>query len=242
MHLPPLTQFHRLPRFVGDYLRYRRQATEQNTRLPVLKDWNPRMEEATPDTPFDAQYLYHCSWAARQLAERQPARHVDISSSLWFVGIASAICPIEHYDYRPPELGLPNVSVGACDLTKLPFADGSLQSLSCMHVVEHVGLGRYGDHLDASGDRKAMAELQRVLAPGGTLLFVTPVGRPRIVFNSHRIYAYEEIQAQFATLRTENFSLITDGRNGRKFINNADPALVAQQKYGCGCWAFVRPN
>ncbi len=33
-----------------------------------------------------------------------------------------------------------------------------------MHVVEHVGLGRYGDPLDPDGDLKAIAELKRVTA------------------------------------------------------------------------------
>jgi len=47
-----------------------------------------------------------------------------------------------------------------------------------MNVVEHVGLGRYGEPLDPEGDIKAMRELRRVLAPGGSLLFVVPVGRP----------------------------------------------------------------
>jgi hypothetical protein len=36
-----------------------------------------------------------------------------------------------------------------------------------MHVVEHIGLGRYGEPMDEQGDLKAIEELKRVLAPGG---------------------------------------------------------------------------
>ena len=107
-----------------------------------------------------------------------------------------------------------------------------------MHVIEHVGLGRYGDALDPQGDRKAMAELSRVLAPGGVFLFATPVGRPRTVFNAHRIYSYEEIISAFPDLTVESFALITDGKHGSKLVFDADPAQVAEQKYGCGCWVF----
>jgi SAM-dependent methyltransferase len=199
------------------------------------------MEDATSTTSFDTHYLYHCSWAARELAKRLPNAHVDFSSSLWFVGIGSAICPIEHYDYRPPNLVLPNLNVGSCDLTQLPFADRTLHSVSCMHVVEHIGLGRYGDRIDAAGDRRAMSELAPVLAPGGVLLFVVPVGQPRVIFNAHRIYSYDDIVEAFPDLQVESFSLITDKRNGGKFIADADPALVPAQKYGCGCWIFRRP-
>ncbi len=46
---------------------------------------------------------------------------------------------------------------------------------SCMHTIEHIGLGRYGDPLDAVGDQTALSELQRVVAPGGSLLIVVPV-------------------------------------------------------------------
>ena len=80
---------------------------------------------------------------------------------------------------------------GQTDICALPFADGSIQSLSCMHVVEHVGLGRYGDPLDPMEIEWQCSELQRVLAPGGDLLFVVPVGKPRIMYNAHRIYSYD---------------------------------------------------
>ena len=210
--------------------------------MPLWSDGRPLLEDATATTGFDTHYLYHCSWAVRELAKRRPERHIDFSSSLWFVGLGSAICPIEHYDYRPPDLSLSDVKVGACDLMELPFADGAFNSVSCMHVIEHIGLGRYGDQLDPLGDRKAMAELLRVLAPGGRLLFATPVGRPRIMFNAHRIYSYDEIVQAFPDLEVESFALITDGRHGGRLIMNADPAQVADQKYGCGCWVFRRPD
>jgi hypothetical protein len=63
-----------------------------------------------------------------------------------------------------------------------------------MHVIEHIGLGRYGEALDPDGDLKAIRELVRVLAAGGNLLVVVPVGRPRIQFNAHRIYDYVEFR------------------------------------------------
>jgi predicted SAM-dependent methyltransferase len=67
----------------------------------------------------------------------------------------------------------------------------SIESLSCLHVLEHVGLGRYGDTLDASGDRKAAAELMRVLAPSGRLLMVLPMNEnPCVHFNAHRFYSF----------------------------------------------------
>jgi len=149
---------------------------------------------------YDAHYVHHTAWAARVLAETKPKKHVDIGSLLYFSTILSAFVNIEHYDMRPTDLFIPGLFIGQADLMALPFEDNSIESLSCMHVVEHCGLGRYGDPLDPDGDLKAMRELQRVLAPGGQLLFVVPVGKPEIVFNAHKIYDPKQILKVFEGL------------------------------------------
>ena len=104
--------------------------------------------------------------------------------------------------------------------------------------MNHIGLGRYGDPLDPEGDLKAMRELARVLAPGGSLLFAVPVGRPRLLFNGHRIYAYAQVQEAFADLELAEFSLILDDSQPGGLVRNADPARVGEQKHGCGCFHF----
>lgn len=104
-----------------------------------------------------------------------------------------------------------------------------------MHVVEHIGLGRYGDPLDPNGDLSAIAELCRVLATGGNLLFVAPVGRPKVCFNAHRIYSFEQVAGYFDGLHIMEFALVDD--RGR-FEVGADPGRVKDQQWSCGCWWF----
>jgi SAM-dependent methyltransferase len=87
-------------------------------------------------------------------------------------------------DVRPLDADIEDLEPIAGSVLELPFADRSLPSVSCLHVAEHIGLGRYGDPLDPAGTRKAIAELQRVTAPGGQLLFSLPVGRQRLCFNA----------------------------------------------------------
>ena len=227
---------------------FRRELTEfrrlsdasQQPRL-TIDEIQPHMNDATTENWFDRHYIYHTGWAARVLADTKPASHVDVGSSLYFVGIASATTRIEHLDYRPPHIeGLSGVTVSHANLTALPFENNSIQSLSCMHVLEHVGLGRYGDPIDPEGDLKAMKELQRVLAPGGRLLFVVPVGRPRVVFNAHRVYSFETVVESFPQLRLKEFSLIPDNLESGGLIRNADPSDVPSQEYACGCFLFER--
>lgn len=201
------------------------------------KDKYPCLDEATANTGFDAHYVYHPAWAARILAIIKPEYHIDISSTLHFSTMVSAFIPVRFYDYRPPILQLYNLQCDFIDLNSLPFETNSITTLSCMHTVEHIGLGRYGDTLDPDGDLKAIKELKRVVKPGGTLLFVVPVGQTRLIFNAHRIYSYSQVREYFPEFTLKEFSLVTDKN---EFIVNAPIELADAQKYGCGCFWFLK--
>ncbi len=120
-------------------------------------DIYPCLSDKLAKTPFDHHYTYHPAWAARVLARTRPAYHVDFSSILSFGSIVSAFIPIKFYDYRPADLSLNNWEFGFADLNNLPFASDSQASISCMHTIEHIGLGRYGDPIDPQGDLKAIS-------------------------------------------------------------------------------------
>ena len=225
------------PLIFQDYLKFKKFDSKQRFSIRVA-DFYPCPFDKTFKTNFDRHYIYHTAWAARILAQIKPEKHVDIGSSLYFVGVASAFVPIDFYDYRPVDIGLSNLNSKLGDLLALPFADNSQQSLSCMHVVEHVGLGRYGDKLDPDGDLKATTELKRVLAPGGSLFFVVPIGKPKIVFNAHRIYSYEHVLQNFSDLHLQEFALIPEKGSG--IIYDASTERVGEEEYGCGCFWFIK--
>jgi hypothetical protein len=207
-------------------------------RLQVSRDdLNPQLSDRASVTPIDRHYTYHPAWAARVLAKTRPNKHVDISSIVSFCTIISAFVPVEFYDFRPAPIDLDGLHTGAADLTQLHFASDSIESLSCMHVIEHIGLGRYGDPLDPDGDLKAIAELVRVLAPGGNLLIATPVGRPRVAFNAHRVYDHEAFARYFAPLKLIEFALIEE--RGEAGLIAAPPSeRVRAESYACGCFWF----
>ena len=215
---------------------------EQDDRFDIrLRDVHICLRDATGTTGFDRHYIYHTSWAARVIAETRPTEHFDFSSSLFFVGIVSAFVPVRFFDYRPAALGLSNLTSESADLVKLPFDSGSLLSVSCMHVIEHIGLGRYGDNFDYYGDIKAINELKRVTALGGQLLLVVPVGGKSIIqFNAHRIYKYKQIVDLFYGFKLMEFALIPDMSLEPEIIRHATECQADLQKYACGCFRFVR--
>jgi hypothetical protein len=200
----------------------------------------PCLNDKTKITNFDAHYIYHPAWAARIVKNIAPDIHVDISSTLHFCSILSAFVKTDFYDYRPANLTLSNLNCKSADLTDLPFASDSINSLSCMHTIEHIGLGRYGDPIDPDGDIKAINELKRVCARNGNLLIVVPVGKKSIQFNAHRIYdPFDIVSYMDDAFKLKNFSLVND--HGA-FINDASLENAAQQQYGCGCYWFIKIN
>jgi SAM-dependent methyltransferase len=211
-------------------------------RLAVRNvDINPQLSDRASVTPIDRHYTYHPAWAARVLAKIRPDKHVDISSIVSFGAIVSAFVPVEFYDFRPAPITLDGLYTGAANLTQLHFASDSIASLSCMHVIEHIGLGRYGDPLDPDGDLKAIGELVRVLAPGGNLLVATPVGSPRVQFNAHRVYDHEAFAKYFAPLELVEFTLIEEHGEGGLVVKPS-PERVRQEYYACGCFWFRKPK
>jgi SAM-dependent methyltransferase len=219
-----------------------KELSEKSDKRFSLK-WNDRfpcLSDNTINTDFDTHYIYHIAWAARILKQTKPEFHTDISSSLFFIAIISAFIPVKFYDYRPANLKLSGLSCDKADLLSLPFSDNSVKSLSCMHTIEHIGLGRYGDNLDYDGDLKAIKELKRVLTIGGNLLFVVPVGKPKIIFNAHRIYSYDMIMEYFSDFKLKEFSLIHDNALETGMIKNADREIANNQNYGCGCFWFTK--
>ncbi|MDQ5962374.1 MAG: hypothetical protein QG653_181 [Patescibacteria group bacterium] len=203
-------------------------------------DIMPCLFENIPYTRFDTHYVYHTAWAARKVKEINAQLHIDISSSLYFSSIVSAFVPVKFYDYRPAKLNLSNLVSEHADLLKLQFPSNSIDSLSCMHTVEHVGLGRYGDPLDPNGDLKAVAELSRVTKKGGNLLFVVPIGKPKIEFNAHRIYSYNMVKEMFPDFSIKEFSLIPDDALSKGMQYNATEEMANKQNYGCGCFWFIK--
>lgn len=223
-----------LPRYAQDWIAFRRQSGSWSVKAA---DSYPCLTDRLPVTPFDPHYFYQGNWLARRLAEAKPHLHVDIGSSVLTIGVLSAHVPTIFVDYRPLVVQQSGLSCVAADICRLPFSDQSVSSLSCLHVVEHVGLGRYGDPLDADGARKAIQELQRVIDRGGHLYLTTPIGRERVCFNAHRVFAPATIVSWFSQMTLIRFSYVSDDGS---LIENIAPSDVPRLEYGCGFFEFRR--
>jgi SAM-dependent methyltransferase len=222
--------------FDEQFVRFEQMSRADGRFVP--KSDFPCLSDDTPEQGYDPHYVIHTGWAARKLAESKPIIHHDFGASLYFASIVSAFITLYYHDIRNPNLPFRDVTFTSENLTNLSFKDESLYSLSALHCLEHVGLARYGDELDAKGDRKAAKELMRVLAPGGELLIVVPMeDPPRCQFNAHRLYSYENVMELFYGVALAEFSLIT---NSSEFFPYCNPSKMKGQTYACGCFRFIK--
>jgi hypothetical protein len=225
----------RYPAFVRDLRGYRRMEGAEPLRL---KDTYPCLFDNTESFSPANQYYYQDIWALGRIYASGVRRHVDVGSKAEFVGFLTAFTNVEFVDIRPLDAPyLKNFKSIAGSVLEMPYGSDTLESVSCLHVAEHVGLGRYGDPLDPEGTKKAAGELSRCLAKGGRLYFSLPVGRPRLCFNAHRIHSPGRILEYFGPLKLAAFNLFDDRK---RFIENADPAEAENAKFACGMFEFTK--
>lgn len=228
----PLIGIFYLPRFFRHWFGYAKSAGAEKISVlelqPCLGDWSTH-------TPFDAHYFYQGAWIARRVNVAKGARHVDVGSSVLTMSVLSAQVETTFVDYRPLKASLSGLVSVSGSILDLPFGDNTLASLSCLHVIEHIGLGRYGDPLDPQGSVKAALELQRVVASGGDLFISLPVGRERVCFNAHRVHSPLSVLKMFPEMKLVEFSYVDDA--GR-FCERKPVEEAAGFEYGCGMFHF----
>ena len=186
-------------------------------------------------------YFHQDLLAARRIHENTPAKHVDIGSRVdGFVAHVAAFRTIEVLDIRPLGSNIPNILFRQADLMALPpEMEAYCDSLSCLHAIEHFGLGRYGDPIDFEGHVKGLNNLHSILKPNGTLYLSCPIGPQRIEFNAHRVFSLEYLLSLFAgKFEIDTFSFVDD--QGDLHENTALSQDIVANNCGChyGCGIF----
>jgi hypothetical protein len=162
--------------------------------LPILTEWDETSGSL-------GAYFHQDQLVAGWIYQQTPRRHVDVGSRLdGFIGHLAIFREVEVMDIRPQPQSIRNIVFHQLDLMEeLPQAwVGCTDSLSCLHTIEHFGLGRYGDSLDPEGHQKGLEQLKRMVEPGGVLYLSTPIGPQRIEFNAHRVFAPDTMIGWFS--------------------------------------------
>lgn len=195
----------------------------------------PMLTEYKDSAGCIGPYFLQDAEAARWILADAPKRHVDVGSRVdGFIGHLTVFREVEVIDIREPSKEFPGARFHRLDITR-PLPErwvGSADSVSCLHSIEHFGLGRYGDPINPRGHLAGLAQLQRMVAPGGRLLISVPLGRERLEFNAHRVFALPTILGWFEDgWAVQRFAFVDDEVNLHSLSDWRSPE--AERSFGC---------
>lgn len=203
--------------------------------LPAVMDFNE------PAGEVGGAYFHQDLLVAQEIFERGPSRHIDIGSRIdGFIAHLAVFRRVEYWDIRELDVpGIPEIHFRRIDIMNFEGADEA-DSVSCLHSLEHFGLGRYGDPIDPEGHIRGLRNLEQLVCPGGNLFLSVPVAnQSRVDFNSHRVFAPESfLELVSPNFSLEAFHLIDD--NGALHRNHDLFLGSISVDYGCGVFIFKK--
>jgi SAM-dependent methyltransferase len=230
-----------IPAYLRNLVRFRRLQRTANTPFHISGLMPFPGDRYLPGGSASGHYFHQDLLVAQKIFKKNPERHLDIGSRIdGFVAHIAAFREIEVLDIRPQPSVSDNITFRQFDLMQPPPDEliDCTDSLSCLHTLEHLGLGRYGDSLDPAGYLTGLKNLTQILKPGGTLYLSVPIGMQRIEFDGHRVFdaAYiVELLSPGYTMRS--FSFVDD----RGSLHKNVPVEQANDCiYGCGIFEAVR--
>lgn len=113
----------------------------------------------------------------------KPARLLHVSPKY---AIARRLANISHIDFVGVDLEGRPYAPHQVDIAEIPFDSESFDALICIHVLEHV-----------ENDRQAIAELFRVLKPGGWALISVPIDFENSTYEDPSIVSPEDRKQHF---------------------------------------------
>lgn len=206
-------------------------------------DLYPRLSDRFSESGVARGHYFHQDLlVARRIFANNPVVHVDVGSRIdGFVAHVASFRFIEVLDVRPLEGRVTNMKFVQCDLmSELPASlVDYCDSLSCLHALEHFGLGRFGDPVNSNGHILGFENLHKILKVGGKLYLSVPIGTQRIEFNGHRVFSVKYLLNLIGKrFVIDSFSFVDD--KGDLFENVELTAEKIADNFGCsfGCGIF----
>lgn len=228
-------------KYLYKYFDHRRRWVSQGGLITknyiILSDFN------TAAGVSSGHYFHQDLLVANFIYLKGPARHIDIGSRIdGFVSHVASFREIEVIDLRPIENNShPNIKFIKADMTNT-IDIGKTDSLSCLHAIEHFGMGRYGDEIDVNGHIKGINNMINMLHDNGLFYISHPIAlENEIHFNAHRIFNSKyllSLDSVKKKLRLIRFDYVDDF--GDLHLNVDINKKLKTLKYGCGIYTFVK--
>ena len=155
-----------LPFYFQNLIELKRQQKRIGGEFPFGKLY-PCLEDRFAESGSTKGHYFHQDLlVARRVFLNKPRLHVDVGSRVdGFVAHVAAFRSIEIFDIRGLTSKTPNISFKQIDLMNKPdeYMEDYCDSLSCLHAIEHFGLGRYGDPINLDGHNIGLNNIYQIL-------------------------------------------------------------------------------
>jgi hypothetical protein len=223
-------------KYFSDLIKYKKLNGKVNYIFPVLGEDKKKSGQITN------HYFYQDLLVASYIFKNKPTKHIDIGSRIdGFVANVASFRKIEVFDLRINKLNFKNIKFRKLNLNKINkklynYAD----SISCLHTIEHFGLGRYGDPIDPDSYKKGFNNLVKMLKSKGLLYISFPISNNNeTFFNLERRFNPKDILGWTKELILLNFDFIDDKQKLNLNVN-----LLSLYKKnivnGCGIYVFKK--
>lgn len=231
-----------LPLYIRDLIKFTSKYKGSLRILPCLQD---RFE----DSGFTkSEYFWQDLLVARTIFEKKPVKHVDVGSRIdGFIAHLASFREVEVLDIRPLQSKIPGVTFKQADLMEtLPEFENYCDSFSCLHTLEHFGLGRYGDPISIDGYQKGLKNMANMIKPNGSFYLSVPIGIERVEFNANRVFSPRTIieTCEECNLEFKQLQVIENGPDGMIFftVEAAKIDELAKKEYSLGIFEFEKIN
>ena len=233
------------PRFKNERKKWIKNGGKITRNFMILNDYDDFSGKSK------RHYFHQDLLVAGFVHQQNPIRHIDVGSRIdGFVAHVASFREIEVVDIRPlPPSEHPNIKFLQADLMN-PQDLEQTDSLSCLHAIEHFGLGRYGDPIDVDGHNKGITNFVNLVKKGGHLYISFPIGQAdEVHFNAHRVFHvktilnHPDIREKMELVRFDYIDDRADNfMEGDLHMNASVDNFDEKVTYGCGIYTFVKTD
>ena len=239
--LQTIRAFKGIPHYLKNLILLSQQKKNSNNLFPFSSLYPCLCDRFSDSGEATGHYFHQDLLIARRVYANHPKIHIDIGSSIGgFVAHVASFRSIEVFDIRPLSSKIPNVKFRQVDLMReIKEMVAYCDSLSCLHALEHFGLGRYGDPIDYDGYLKGLNNIYKILKKDGKFYFSVPIGPQRIEFDAHRVFSIKYLLELFTgKYQIDQVSFVDDKGDLHENVLITDNNL--QDNFGChyGCGIF----
>jgi hypothetical protein len=232
--------------YMRDFSKILKQQKTSRISFPISEVYPVFIDRCAEIGVIRHHYFQQDLYVAQKIFHENPVKHVDIGSRVdGFIANVATFRELETFDIRPLGINIKNIIFNQCDLMQeieKRFYD-YCDSLSCLHAIEHFGLGRYGDQIQYEGYLMGLENIAKILKTSGKFYLSVPIGPQRIVFNAHRVFSISYLLQLFKNMyKIDVFSYIDDTGKFHQDVPIKKNSVSTNYgcQYGCGIFEMTK--